>query len=245
MGAFDALLIDAHGTLVTLEPPAPRLRVLVRERYGVDVGTERASAAIGAEIAYYRNHLAEGRDPASLARLRARSAEVLLGALGHDEVLTGIASDEAVTLLLDALAFRAYDDALPALAAARALGMRIVVVSNWDCSLPETLEAVGLLPAVDAVVASAAFGAAKPDPALFVEGLRVAGVDPERALHVGDSVTEDVAGALAAGVEPVLIVRSGERPPSDVRSVRSLSELPAMLRPAWNHRAGRGAGASL
>jgi putative hydrolase of the HAD superfamily len=137
---------------------------------------------------------------------------------------------EAITaVLLDSLVFRAYDDALPALAGARARGWRIVVASNWDCSLPETLAHVGLLDAVDGVVSSAAFGAAKPDPALFAQALRIAGAGPADAIHVGDSVEEDVAGARAAGVEPVLLVRGEDPAPAAIRSLRSLLDLPAML----------------
>ena len=143
---------------------------------------------------------------------------------------------EAITaVLLDSLVFRAYDDARPALADARARGMRIVVASNWDCSLPDTLARVGLLDAVDGVVSSAALGAAKPDPALFAQALRIAGAGAAEAIHVGDNVEEDVAGALAAGVEPILLVRGEDQAPAGVRSLatirtmRSLLELPGIL----------------
>ena len=79
------------GTLLTFEPPAPRLRAAVLERCGVDVGEERASRAIRAEIYYYRAHLHEGCDRAGLAALRRASAEAMRPALGLDadgEVLT-------------------------------------------------------------------------------------------------------------------------------------------------------------
>ena len=56
---------------------------------------------------------------------------------------------------------------------------------------------------LDAVVTSAEAGARKPDPAIF----DAVGRPIER--HVGDSEHEDVAGARAAGIEPVLIRRDG------------------------------------
>ncbi len=49
-----ALLIDAMGTLVRLEAPAPRLRSELRARFGVVVSEAQAAAALAAEIAFYR-----------------------------------------------------------------------------------------------------------------------------------------------------------------------------------------------
>ena len=67
-----AVLLDAMGTLLRLEDPAPRLRAALAARLGVDVGAEAAAAAIRAEIAYYRAHLHLGRD-ARVARRAARA----------------------------------------------------------------------------------------------------------------------------------------------------------------------------
>jgi putative hydrolase of the HAD superfamily len=77
----------------------------------------------------------------------------------------------------------------------RALGLPLAVVSNWDETLPERLEAFD----VDVVVSSAEAGASKPDPAVFRLALERLGVRPERALHVGDSPA-DQEGARAAGM---------------------------------------------
>jgi putative hydrolase of the HAD superfamily len=45
------------------------------------------------------------------------------------------------------------------------------------------------------------------------------------AIHVGDTLDEDVAGARAAGIEPVLIRRGDGPPVSGVRTISSLAEL--------------------
>jgi putative hydrolase of the HAD superfamily len=69
-------------------------------------------------------------------------------------------------------------------------------------------------------------GAAKPDPAIFARGLALAGVPAADAWHVGDSLREDVEGALAAGVQPVLLARAGAPvAPAGVRVIPSLEEL--------------------
>jgi putative hydrolase of the HAD superfamily len=213
-----AILLDAMGTLLTFEPPAPHLRAALGER-GIEVPAEAAEAAIRDEIAYYRAHLHEGRDSASLADLRRRSAEAMRPALGVDGDLTDV--------LLASLRFHAYPDAAPALTALRERGLAIVVVSNWDHSLHERLDETGLAPLVDGAVASAELGHAKPDRAIFEHALELARVPAAAALHAGDSPREDVEGALAAGLRAVLVARDGH-PPVDagVPVIRSLAELP-------------------
>lgn len=210
--AVSAVLLDALGTLVALEPPAPRLAAILGEPPG-----ERIEAAMRAEMDHYREHAHEGRDPDSLAALRERCAAVVSRRLGREV---------PVEALMEAIRFRAFGDAAPALGELRARGLRTVCVSNWDCSLPRVLERVGLGGLLDGVVSSAVAGAPKPDPAIFGRGLELAGCDAAAALHVGDTPAEDVAGARAAGIRALLIVREGSaEPPADVPAIASLAQI--------------------
>lgn len=218
-----AILLDALGTLVSLEPPAPRLRAELNKRFGVAVSPAQARQAIAAEIGYYRAHLDEGRDGSSLAALRSRCAEALRGALPRE--LDGIPGDELTEALLASLRFTAFPDVRSALSAWRRAGARIVVVSNWDISLHEVLERVSLTPLLDAVLTSAEAGARKPSPVIFERALVLARSGARGAVHVGDSLEEDVAGARAAGIEPVLISRERRISARGVRMIASLGEL--------------------
>ena len=65
------------GTLLTFEPPAPRLRAALRAATGADVGARAAARAIRAEIAHYRAHLHLGGDAAGLAELRRTAATAM------------------------------------------------------------------------------------------------------------------------------------------------------------------------
>jgi putative hydrolase of the HAD superfamily len=220
-----AVLLDALGTLVELEPPAPRLCDELAARFGVNVTLAEAAHAIGAEIAYYSVHLNEGRDAAALAGLRLRCAGVLRDSLPADARTRLPGADAMVEPLLASLHFRAFADALVALPGLREDGCRLVVVSNWDLSLHEVLERVGLASLLDGILTSAEVGARKPDVAIFERALRMAGVPAVEALHVGDSVAEDVAGARAAGIEPVLVRRDGGAGPDGVRTIATLDAL--------------------
>lgn len=218
-----AVLLDALGTLVELQPPAPRLRRLLGQA-GFEVSEQRAAAGFAAEIAYYLDHHLEGSDPERLERLRDRCAEEMRRALELPEL------DHATArrAMLEALEFRAYPDVLPALAELRERGLTLVIASNWDCSLPDWLERSGITALVDGVVTSAEVGAPKPDPRVFERALAIAGVAAPDALHVGDKLDNDVGGAGAAGVRAVLLQREGE-PPGGVEAIRSLRELAALL----------------
>lgn len=195
------VLLDALGTLVRLEPPWDHLD---------GEPSEPLERAFRAEMSYYREHSDEGRDPDSLAALRRRCAAILSAELGREV---------AVEEMMAAIRFRAYPDAAPALAELRALGVRLVCVSNWDYSLPDVLARVGLADELDGVVTSAAVGARKPDPRLFEAALEVAGCAADEALHVGDTPTEDVEGAKVAGIRALLIDRDGG---GDIESLRAI-----------------------
>jgi HAD superfamily hydrolase (TIGR01549 family) len=223
-----ALLIDGLGTLVSLAPPAPALRDELAGRFGIEVSDDQAGQALAAEIAFYRAHMGLGRDADSLAALRRRCAQVLREALPASDRLAGVDVEALTEALLSALRFGAYPDARPALLRARAAGARTVVVSNWDVSLAEVLERVGLAPLLDGVVTSAAVGAAKPQRAIFAHALALAGVAADRARHVGDTLDEDVRGASACGIPAVLLRRdAAPAPPAPdgVATIGSLDEL--------------------
>jgi len=189
------VLLDALGTLVRLEPPWP----LLAAELGIG-DQKRVERAMRAEMRYYREHSHEGRDAESLADLRRRCARIVSSELGR------VVTPEQ---LMAAIRFQAYPDAPPALAELRALGLRLVCVSNWDVSLPSVLDRCGLADGLDAVVTSAATGVRKPDPAIFTAALDAAECEPGEALHVGDTEDEDLEGARAAGIRALLIRRDG------------------------------------
>jgi len=215
-----AVLLDALGTLLTFEDPAPVLRAALAER-GVHVGEDAARAAVLAEIAVYRREHGTAGDAQSLAALRRRCAAVVREALELDHV----ALDELVPVVVDSFRFAPFPEVPAVLDALRSRGHALAVVSNWDVSLHDVLERTGLATYLGAVVVSAELGAAKPDPLPFRRALELLGADAADALHAGDQVDEDVAGARAAGVTPVLVSRNGAAPPAGVAVVDSLDGL--------------------
>ena len=230
-GEVEAVSFDVLGTLLRLEDPAPRLRHELSRLAGVDVAEDRARRAFRCEMRYYVDHHLQGRDSGSLAELRDACAAVVLKELG-----LGVQHHSAVRrALLCSLSFTPYPDVLEALRELRARGLRLVAVSNWDCSLQQVLERTGLLGFLDGAVSSAQVGAAKPAPQVFSCALALVGCEPGRALHVGDSRERDVLGARTAGMRAVMLQRDAagcdEQPRAGVKAIHTLRQLaPLTLR---------------
>jgi HAD superfamily hydrolase (TIGR01509 family) len=190
---LDAVTVDGYGTLLRLVEPVPSLRrALVA--HGVEREAEAVATAFAAEVAYYRPRAHTGRDAASLAALRVECTGVFLAALDNP-----LDPDAFVDDFIGALTFSPMPGAAETVAGLRARGLRLAVVANWDCALPEHLAAAGLLGPFETVVTSARAGVAKPDPAIFALALGELGVEAGRALHVGDEPCDE-EGARAAGL---------------------------------------------
>lgn len=209
----EAVLIDAYGTLVGLDPPVPALRAgLAAAGHHHDEAT--VAAAFAAEVAHYRAHHLRAGTRRGLAAVRLECAAVMAGHLGADAPSPAAMAD----ILLAGLRFRLFPDALPALDALRARGLRLAVVSNWDMALADVLADLGIAGRFEAITISAVCGVAKPDPAIYALTLDALGVDVARSVHVGDDPVLDGEGARAAGLRAVLIDRA--RDGSDERTSR-------------------------
>ena len=121
------------------------------------------------------------------------------------------------------------EEVIPSLAALRAAGFKLVVVSNANGALHRAFDRLGLTSAVDVIVDSFLEGVEKPDPRFFQIALERSGSHAETTMHVGDLYHVDVAGARAAGIAPVLLDVAGLYPECDCLRVRSLGELVNVL----------------
>jgi putative hydrolase of the HAD superfamily len=228
-----AILLDAGGVLIFPQPELlrPPLRAL-------GLAPDVASF----ERAHYRAMVAQdlaGTPPVAGTWWR----EYLVGYLAA----CGVAEDRCRDLAIEvaeATAGRAWTHVgtgvMGGLRALAALGLPMGVVSNSDGTVQAELRRLGVCYApprgadtpgdgvpVGVVVDSAVVGVAKPDPAIFgiaLEALRIPAGGS--VLHVGDSLRYDVAGALAAGLQPVHLDPDGFCPaPDGHRHIRTLAEL--------------------
>jgi len=135
-------------------------------------------------------------------------------------------------------AWELYPDVEPMLVAVREMGVHVGVVSDWGSNLRDIMAGLELDRYLDFVLPSGAVGMAKPNPAFFRVALDAVDVRPSEAVMVGDSYRADIRGAWAAGMdaawldrtEGINITPSDEPAPTDVRVIRSLDEVPEIVR---------------
>jgi HAD superfamily hydrolase (TIGR01509 family) len=84
----------------------------------------------------------------------------------------------------------------------------IALITNWDHApwIYRLLSEHEIGGYFDSVTVSDEVGASKPDPRIFRAALDETGLEPHDVVFVGDS-PEDVRGAMAAGIQPILISR--------------------------------------
>jgi putative hydrolase of the HAD superfamily len=129
----------------------------------------------------------------------------------------------------DPVSWKVYPEVLPTLKDLRHRGLELGIVSNFDSRLFKVLKGLGLAEVFDTVTISSLAHAAKPSPKIFEVALEQHAVDPGEAMHVGDSVRDDVEGATKAGLAAVLLARQGKQAPPGIPVIRTLDELIPLL----------------
>lgn len=134
-----------------------------------------------------------------------------------------------------------HDDAVPCLDSLEDAipGVRFGIITNAELNYQTPkLDRLGLTPRMRHVVASGVVGVPKPDARIFQHACELFGVEPQRAVYVGDRLQTDARGATDAGLTGVWLDRGVVVPDPDevakaqsagVLVIRSLEELPALL----------------
>ena len=225
--AIDTVLFDIDGTLLEYERPPGELLGLAFERAGIEPFFEfETYLDRSADYLAAGDPVAEGRANcfADIARERGRDPELgrAVADAFHDE------RDQSRVRPLPGA-----HEAVETLAEDHALG----VVTNGPPGMQSTkLEAAGFADAFETVVFAGHDAAAKPDPEPFEVALDALDSSPDRAVHVGNSLSSDVAGAHAAGLRSVWYpsedgVEPEPEPHYSFSSLAPLRERPWLARP--------------
>ncbi len=124
-----------------------------------------------------------------------------------------------------------YPDVLPTLTALLERSFRLVVLSNWDHRLYQTLKDLGLDHFFEKIYISTLIGHAKPDPDAFRHISNDLKIPAQAILHVGDTLEEDILGARRANIRAVCIDRKGKHQsgPESTPIIPDLTELLEIL----------------
>ncbi|MHA7300316.1 HAD family hydrolase [Pseudarthrobacter sp. MDT1-22] len=227
-GSIRGVLFDIDDTLVDLEYAMTTALREVSEHLlpGLDqTGWERFGRIFTHETTHYYDRYLAGELTFNDQRLlRGRAA---LGHFGVD-----LADGEEAHGWLSAYGrlqptyVRAFEDVLPLLDLLDAAGIPYGAVSNNVHDYQRAkLDGAGL-ERVRRLVGTDTVGVAKPEPAIYLEGVRLLGTAPEETLYVGDNRMLDAEGSTAAGLVGVWLNRVGEPGPDfSGHEVSSLGQL--------------------
>ncbi len=225
-----AVFLDIGDTVMRPNPSWEHVYAIAFEEYGVKVEVEALHGAL--RRAYHHGGYGfeagfEATEDTSFARTMEIDSAALAD-LGLEPMPEAFFRRLSELFMLTAN-WHVFPDVAPALAALQGRGLVVGAVSNWVWQLPELLHALDLVKQFDFIAASSRVGFEKPHPEIFQWALDQAKVRPDEAIHVGDHLDADVAGAQGVGIHAVLIDRRERFTDADVREgiplIRTLTEL--------------------
>jgi HAD superfamily hydrolase (TIGR01549 family) len=225
-----AVFLDIGGTVMQPNPSWEHVYALALREFGHEVPIERLYDALRSAYRHGGWGLEAGFEPSEEGTYQ-RAVE--MDRLALAELGIGDLPDTFYRRLAELFRvtsnWHVYPDVHAALDALATRGLLVGAVSNWVWNLPELLHDLDLVEHFAFVAASARIGYEKPHRRIFEWALDHARVDAGEAIHVGDHVDADVAGAAALGIAAVLIDRerryAADEVPTDVPVIHSLAEL--------------------
>ncbi len=222
---YRAVFFDAGGTLFQPHPSVGAIYARVAAGYGMNVKAPEIEEIFRTEFSK--------RDNA--ASLKAHSNEKNEREWWHSLVrdifshVTRVQNfepffEELYDLFGSAQVWRVYPEVVHVLEKLKESNFILGIVSNWDSRLLSICRETKLESYFHFILASAVVGSAKPGRVIFEKALSMARVKPKEALHVGDSVENDVTGAEHAGIDALLINRDGSQI-GRIRTIASLEEV--------------------
>jgi putative hydrolase of the HAD superfamily len=207
-----AVFFDLYYTLVRYDPPQEELEANALKDLGINTSPDVFNKPMVMANEFIYQEIA--RRPLSK---RSKEETIALYAQFQRIVLkeAGIEPDEKLVLAMlgKMQQFKTklvlFDDVAPALNDLKSRGLILGLISNVERDLTATIDELGLPSWLDIVVTSLDAGSNKPQPGIFQEAMRRAGVEASQAIYVGDQYQIDCVGADRAGMKGILLDRKG------------------------------------
>ena len=200
-----AISFDVWNTLLKLDTMFNAIARSISKHIGIDIDTARRALTdcYAESKKLVREGIVDGY------RAVEESQHILAKKLGVDvETVKRAIVGAVMSIDIDSLLF---PDTLEALEKLAERGFKMGVIGNtliWPSSYTRfLLEKCGIAKFFRAQLYADEIGISKPDRRIFLHLCRSLGVEPQQTVHVGDSLSEDIGGALSAGMKAILIRR--------------------------------------
>ncbi len=105
---------------------------------------------------------------------------------------------------------RPKSGALETLRAIRSAGLSVALISDCSCEVPGLWEQTPFAELFDCALFSCSEGIKKPDRTIYLRACEQLDVPPEACLYVGDGGSNELSGAAAVGMRPLLLYEADE-----------------------------------
>lgn len=206
-----AVFFDLYQTLINYDPPREEQLARIISDYGIKVtaDTLRRPMVVADEFIYEEHSRLpiSKRSKNEQKTLFAQYQTMLLKEAGI-EPTPDLISNNIVKMQQINFNRVLFDDVLPALRRLKQNGIILGLISNIDSDITPLFDKLGLTPLLQVVVTSQDSGYHKPQPEIFKEAARRAGVEAGESMYIGDQYQIDVLGAKGAGMQGVLLDRN-------------------------------------
>jgi len=230
--AIKAIFFDAAGTLIKPSRRVGESYAAIAEKYGIQVPSGALSERFRACFDESPPLAFPGASPAEIAYLERDWWKQLVKRIFDPwspfDRFEGYFA-ELFEYFSRADSWNLYPEVPATLTALKARGLIIDVISNFDSRLVKILHGLGAGHWFDEIFISSHVGHAKPSRQIFEAALEKHGINPDHAIHVGDSEVNDVQGAMNAGLKPIFVDRDGANDSASTPRVENLTEIIDLL----------------
>ncbi|HEY4387314.1 MAG TPA: HAD-IA family hydrolase [Ktedonobacteraceae bacterium] len=231
------IFFDAGFTLLRPYPSTPEICQQACQQLGLHIHLEQVVAQMEAAEEYFFRQTRLNRyiwaDERAIVELWRGYYTYLLRPFveEQDEAMLNQLAEKIYQEFSRHTSWEIYPDVIQTLEALKVHGYNLGIISDWESALGPILQKLHLNQYFDCLLISAVTRHAKPAPQLYELALQRANAVSDYSLHIGDSYINDVLGARAVGITPVLLDRARKLQKSNVDCllVHTLDELLDLL----------------
>ncbi len=223
-----AVFFDAGGTLLYPHPSVGEVYARVAGDHGVNASPDFLNQVF--------REVWDQRDGLSMTAFADEKSEknwwreIVREVFSHVEKLNDFERffDDLYDQFASSKTWKLFDETKTVLEYFKSRGYIVGMISNWDRRLIHLCDAFDIKKYFDFMLISALYGKSKPHHDIFSEALRLSSVQPNEALHVGDSLEDDVQGAKGVGIRALWLNRDA-RVHKHSHTVSMISNLKEMI----------------
>jgi len=233
--SIKVIFFDAAGTLFHVKGSVGEMYLRYAEKFGVsqsDEMTAKVNQAFKESFRQAPPPIFAVEEPDKLKQCeRLWWFDIVHGVFYRVGMFEGFDDyfDEVFEAFGTAALWEVYPEVPGVLQELKSQGYELGVISNFDTRFFGIFRGLQLDQFFDSITISSLAGSAKPSPKIFQYALDQHVLDPEDAVHIGDSMKEDVEGANQAKLTGIFLNREGTSMSSIGYSLENLLSLPSFL----------------